>query len=98
MTNSDTRKTSHAHSANVALIHSAAPVPQRNKLLALPQVCAIVNAQKSTIYALLKDPESGFPKPVKFSRRMVRWSENAVLSYVARKVEESEALAGEVTA
>lgn len=45
----------------------------------LEQLCCV---KKSTIYAMLRDPQSGFPRPARFSARLVRWSESQVLRWM----------------
>jgi predicted DNA-binding transcriptional regulator AlpA len=75
---------------SLQLAHSAAPVVLRDKLIDLQLVCPIVCAKKSTIYAWLKDPASDFPRPVRLSARMVRWSEAAVLQWVQNRINQAE--------
>ena len=68
------------------LIHESKPAVPRDRLIDLPPVCDLVGVKKSTIYAWLKDPASDFPKPVRLSARMVRWSENSVLQFVQNRI------------
>ena len=66
------------------LAHSIKPVVPRDKLIDLQAVCQIVGVKKSTVYTWLGNKESDFPRPVRLSARMVRWSESAVLQWVQR--------------
>lgn len=74
---------------SLQLAHSAAPVVQRDKLIDLQPVCALCGVKKSTVYAWLKDPTSDFPRPVRLSARMVRWSEAAVLQWVQNRINQA---------
>jgi prophage regulatory protein len=49
----------------------------------LEQLCCF---KKSTIYAMLRDRHSKFPRPVRLSTRMVRWSENEVQQWMQDRV------------
>ena len=68
------------------VVHESKPAVPRDRLIDLPPVCALAGVKKSTIYAWLKDPASDFPKPVRLSARMVRWSEAAVLQWVQNRI------------
>lgn len=74
---------------SLQLAHSTAPVVLRDKLIDLPPVCTLCGVKKSTIYAWLKDPASDFPRPVRLSARMVRWSEASVLQWVQSRINQS---------
>ena len=76
-------------SPSLQLAHSAAPVVLRDKLIDLQPVCALCGIKKSTIYTWLKDPASDFPRPVRLSARMVRWSEAAVLQWVQNRINQA---------
>jgi predicted DNA-binding transcriptional regulator AlpA len=74
---------------SLQLAHSAAPVVLRDKFIDLQPVCVITGVKKSTIYAWVKDPASDFPRPVRLSARMVRWSEAAVLQWVQNRINQA---------
>ncbi len=71
------------------LAHQSKPVVPRDKLIDLQPVCELAGVKKSTIYAWLKDSNSDFPRPVRLSARMVRWSEAAVLQWVQNRVNQA---------
>lgn len=81
-----------AQAPSLQLAHSAAPVVLRDKLIDLQAVCTLCAVKKSTVYAWLKDPESDMPRPVRLSARMVRWSENSVLSWVQNRINQATAV------
>jgi prophage regulatory protein len=68
------------------LAHQSKPAVPRDKLIDLHPVCALCGVKKSTVYTWLKDPASDFPRPVRLGARMVRWSENSVLSWVQNRI------------
>lgn len=74
---------------SLQLAHSTAAVVLRDKLIDLQPVCSIAGVKKSTVYAWLKDPASDFPRPVRLSARMVRWSEAAVLQWVQNRINQA---------
>lgn len=74
---------------SLQLAHSAAPVVLRDKLIDLQPVCQLCGVKKSTVYAWLKDSASDFPRPVRLSARMVRWSEAAVLQWVQKRINQA---------
>lgn len=59
----------------------SSPTPVRDRLLRLSQVMEIVGLRRTRIYALVKLGE--FPAPCKPGGSASRWSENAVLAWVA---------------
>jgi len=79
------------------LAHQSKPVVPRDRLIDLQTVCGLVSVKKSTIYAWLKDPNSGFPSSVRLSSRMVRWSESAVLQFVQSRINQAEPSNGQVS-
>lgn len=66
------------------LVHQAKPVIPRDRLIRLPEVENLVGCKKSTIYAMLK--QGDFPKPIRFSARMVVWPETAVMQWVQNRI------------
>lgn len=77
---------------SLQLAHSTAPVVLRDKLIDISPVCALCGVKKSTVYTWLKDPASDFPRPVRLSARMVRWSEAAVLQWVQNRINQASAV------
>lgn len=77
------------------IVHQAKPVVPRDRLIDLQAVEALCSVKKSTIYAMLKDANSGFPRPAKLGRRMVRWSEASVLQWVQDRINASTARTGD---
>jgi len=71
------------------LAHQSKPVVPRDKLIDLQPVCALCGVKKSTVYTWLKDPQSDFPRPIRLSARMVRWSESAVLQWVQNRINQA---------
>lgn len=71
------------------LAHQSKPIVPRDKLIDLPIVCTLCCAKKSSVYSWLKDPASDFPRPVRLSARMVRWSESAVLQWVQNRINQA---------
>lgn len=74
---------------SLQLAHSAAPVVLRDKLIGLQPVCELCGVKKSTVYVWLKDPASDFPRPVRLSARMVRFSEASVLQWVQNRINQA---------
>ena len=72
------------------LAHYSNPVIPRDRLIDLEPVCNLAGVKKSTIYAWLKDSQSDFPKPIRLSARMVRWSESAVLQWVQDRINQQQ--------
>lgn len=75
--------------SSLQLAHSAAPVVLRDKLIDLQAVCELWCVKKSTVYSWLKDGNSGVPRPVRLSSRMVRWSEAAALQFVQDRINQA---------
>ena len=71
------------------LAHQSKPIVPRDKLIDLQPVCQLCGVKKSTVYAWLKNPASDFPRPVRLSARMVRWSESAVLQWVQDRINQT---------
>ncbi|PUE06153.1 AlpA family transcriptional regulator [Limnohabitans sp. WS1] len=69
------------------LAHTAKPVTPRDRLIRLPQVVAVVNFQKSTIYGWIK--EGKFPRPIQIGR-MSAWPESAVHQWVQDRIQEAQ--------
>jgi len=62
------------------LVHQARPVIPRDRLIRLSEVGKLVGCKKTTLYSLIK--ENKFPQPIRYSARLVVWSEAAVLAWV----------------
>lgn len=73
------------------VVHQAKPVVPRDRFIDLQAVEALCSVKKSTIYNMLKDAESDFPRPVRLGPRMVRWSEASVLQWVQDRINASTA-------
>ena len=71
------------------VVHQSRPVVPRDRLIRLPEVESIVGCKKSTIYTMLEKGE--FVKPIRYSARMVAWSEAAVLQWVQDRIKQGEA-------
>ena len=54
----------------------------RDRWIDLRELELLCCVKKSTIYAMLRDPQSKFPQKIRLSSRMVRWSENAVQQWM----------------
>jgi prophage regulatory protein len=65
------------------------PPVQRDKLLRLESVEALVGLRKSTIYLLMKRGE--FPRCVQLTARCVAWPESKVLQFVQDRIAASGA-------
>jgi len=65
------------------------PPVQRDRLLRLEAVEALVGLRKSTIYLLMKRGE--FPRCVQLTARCVAWPESQVLQFVQDRITASEA-------
>lgn len=73
------------------VVHQAKPVVPRDRFIDLQAVEVLCAVKKSTIYTMLKDARSDFPRPVRLGPRMVRWSEAAVLQWVQDRINASTA-------
>lgn len=71
------------------LAHESKPVVPRDKLIDLQVVCGLCGVKKSTVYTWLSQKASDFPRPVRLSARMVRWSEAAVLQWVQNQINQA---------
>jgi prophage regulatory protein len=65
------------------------PPVQRDRLLRLEAVEALVGLRKSTIYLLMKRGE--FPRCVQLTARCVAWPESKVLQFVQDRISAAEA-------
>lgn len=70
------------------LAHAVKTLPQRDRLLDLPETEKVAGLKKSTLYRLMA--EGKFPKPVRLSSRCVRWPESRVLSWVQARIAETD--------
>ena len=77
------------------VVHQAKPVVPRDRFIDLQAVEALCSVKKSTIYAMLKDAKSDFPRPVRLGARMVRWSEASVLQWVQDRINASANTTGQ---
>ena len=69
------------------LVHQAKAVIPRDRLIRLTEVESLIGCKKSTIYAMLK--EGTFPKPIRFSARMVVWPETSVMQWVQDRINQA---------
>jgi len=83
------KSTANDGTKTMQLAHQSKPVVPRDKLIDLQPVCALCGVKKSTVYTWLKDPQSDFPRPIRLSARMVRWSESAVLQWVQNRINQA---------
>lgn len=72
------------------LVHSAAPVIPRDRLLRLPDVETVTGLKKSSIYVLMK--RGAFPRGVRLTARCVAWPESQVLQFVQDRIAEATTL------
>lgn len=65
------------------------------RILRLPDVERLTGLKRDTIYRLAKNPESGFPTPVKLSNtgRASGWVESEVSAFIERRISASRAAA-----
>ena len=70
----------------VQIVHQAKPVVPRDRFIDLKELELLCCVKKSTIYQMLKDKNSDFPRPVHLSARMVRWSEVAALQWIQNRL------------
>ena len=50
-------------------------------LVRVPDVCLLLAISRTTLYELLKDPNAGFPKPYRVSKRAVRFHRDEVVAW-----------------
>ncbi len=62
------------------LVHQARPVVPRDRLIRIAEVQQLIGCKKSSIYKMLE--EGKFPKPIRYSPRLVVWQETVVLQWV----------------
>lgn len=60
------------------------PAIARDRLIRISEVESLIGCKKSTVYNMLKNKT--FPKPIRFSSRMVAWSETAVLQWMQDRI------------
>lgn len=73
--------------------NEARPPIEHDRLIDGKEVQAIIGAGHSKFYEILRDADQDFPRPVRYSARMVRFSRNAVLRWVAAKTEAAQSAA-----
>lgn len=73
------------------VVHESRPVVPRDRLVRLPEVERLTGCKKSKIYELMREGEDKFPQSIRLHRRMVAWSESAVLQWVQDRIAEAEA-------
>ncbi len=56
-----------------------------DKLLTRPEVELHIRLRKSALYRLLRDPNSGFPLPIRIGSKAVRWRRSEVDSWLANR-------------
>jgi prophage regulatory protein len=62
----------------------------QERLLRLPQVISITGLSKSTIYVLINDEDSGFPKPIKIlGSRAIAFLESELNSWIDIRIKAS---------
>ena len=71
------------------LVQKSRPVVPRDRLLRLSEVETIIGCKKSSIYRMLE--EGKFPKPIRYSPRLVVWPETVVLQWVQDRINQSVA-------
>lgn len=64
--------------------------PSHERFLDLPEVRVRVCLSKSSIYEMLGRNPPAFPRPVKLSRRAVRWPESEISKWVADRIAQSD--------
>lgn len=74
------------------LVHESKPVVPRDRLVGLELVCSLAGVKRSTIYTWLSSKDSDFPRPIKLSARLVRWSEASVLQWVQDRINKASAV------
>ena len=78
---------------SLKVVHEAPPAPAprllvpRDKLIRLPEVIDLTGCKKSTLYQLMK--EGKFVPSIRYSARLVVWSERAVLEWVQDKINQA---------
>ena len=78
---------------SLKVVHEAPPAPAprllvpRDRLIRLPEVIDLTGCKKSTLYQLMK--ESKFVPSIRYSARLVVWSERAVLEWVQDKINQA---------
>lgn len=71
------------------LVHQSRPVVPKDRLIRLPEVQNIIGCKKASIYKMLE--EGKFPKPIRYSPRLVVWPETVVLQWVQDRINQSVA-------
>lgn len=54
-----------------------------DRILRLPDVCALVGLGRSSVYQAIKD--DGFPQPVRLTKSAVGWRESEVQAWIASR-------------
>ena len=67
-----------------AITQTSTPA-QLTRLIPISEVEALTGCKKSTVYLMLRQWK--FPKPIRLSSRMVRWSEAAVQEWVQAHID-----------
>lgn len=59
-----------------------------DRLIKRPEVCRVAGLSPSTLYRriqTMEGPGARFPRPIRTGPRSSRWSENAVLDWIAQQ-------------
>lgn len=55
-------------------------MPEENGLLTPQQVADLLNVSVRTLWRMAE--QAGFPQPIRFNRKLVRWKASAVQQYI----------------
>lgn len=78
---------------SLKVVHEAPPAPAplvlvpRDRLIRLPEVENLTGCRKSSLYQMMKDGK--FVPSIRYSARLVVWSERAVLKWVQDQINQA---------
>lgn len=60
-----------------------------HRIIRLPEVKNLTGLSRASIYAKMKSPEAGFPRPISLGTKSVGWIEQEVADWIAQRIAQS---------
>ncbi len=60
------------------------------QMLTCTQVAALLSVDNRTIWRMVEEKRHGFPQPIRYNRKLVRWKYTDVLAWVERQGRDGE--------
>jgi len=56
-----------------------------DEILRFPMLVRLFPVSRTTLWRLSRDPESGFPRPLRLSTRTIGWKKSEILAFLASR-------------